>query len=178
MRIDPKYFNRFVFIAALFGAALIVLFTFWNQESREDIFKRRLEMKADSIRSIYFQNISGNDSVQIQQYENKWVVLDFWSTWAPQSRQSHRILNRLKKRHPNKIEIISAASQDPVNEIKSYIKKHGYPFTFVRARALYRDVNPPGVPTQIVYSPDGKVTFVWVGYRDSKQYDEFEKILN
>ena len=171
MRLDPKYFNRFIFYAALLGAALIVVFTLWQQDSREKAFNRQLDKYSDSLPTRYLKLVGKKDSIQIQQFDDRWVVLDFWSTWAPQSKQSHKVLDRFKKRYEDELVVISAASQDPINKINEYRNKHKYPFYFVEGRVLYKDLHPPGVPTQIVFGPEGKVQDILLGYRDSTQYD-------
>ncbi len=177
MRIDPKYFNRFILVAALIGAGLIVFFTLWNQESRERIFSHRLEENTDTLRSIYLQEVLGTDSVRVRQFKRQWVMLDFWASWASPSRKSHQVLDRLKKEYPQKLEIISAASQEPINDIEKYIKEHRYDFLFVKGRSLYKYLNPPGVPTQIIFNPEGNVEEVVIGYHDSTHYDQLRKEL-
>jgi thiol-disulfide isomerase/thioredoxin len=177
VRIDPKYFNRFILIAALIGAGLIAFFTLWNKESRERVFRHRLEENTDTLRSIYLQEVMGTDSVRVQQFKQQWVMLDFWASWASPSRQSHQVLSRLKKKYPQKLEIISVASQEPINDVEKYIQKHQYDFLFVKGLDLYKYLNPPGIPTQIIFEPGGRVEDVVIGYHDSTHYDQLRNEL-
>lgn len=176
MRIDPKYFNKFIFIAAVFGAIIIVFFTIHNKQSREQAFKHQLA-QADSLRYRKLKKVFSDDSTSIQNFSEKYVVLDFWGSQSGPSRSSHQQLANLKKRYPEKLTIIAATVRDPLNAIKKYQDQKNYPFIYVDGFKLVRDLEVPGIPTQIIFKPGGEIMQTILGYRDSAVYDELKQKL-
>jgi len=176
MRIDPKYFNKFILIAAVFGAVIIVFFTIHNKQSREQAFKHQLA-QADSLRYRKLKQVFSDDSTRIQKYSQSYVVLDFWGSQSGPSRSSHQQLAKLKKQYPDKLTIIAATVRDPMNAVTKYQDKNNYPFIYVDGFKLVRELEVPGIPTQIIFKPGGKIMQTILGYKDSTVYDKLKQEL-
>lgn len=176
MRIDPKYFNKFVLLLAVVAALLIVFFTLFNQAGREQAFRRNVE-QADSLRLGALPVLFETDSLRSAEFEDRFVVLNFWASWAPNVEREHRHLQQLKREYDDQLVVIAAAVEDTKEDVRNYMRKHTYPFRFVDGNKLFRDLNVPGIPAQIVYRPDGSLLFMNVGYTDSELYLPLEKEL-
>jgi len=176
MRIDPKYFNKFVLVAAIAAAALIAYFTIFNKMSREKDFRRTVQ-QADSLRYRPLPVVFNPDTVHLVDFEGNYVVLTFWASWAPNINEEHKYLAGLKETYGDRLEVVAAAVEDTKEDLRSYMRGYDYPFTFVEGNKLFQDLHVPGLPSQIVFRPDGSILFMNVGFPESTVYLPLEHAL-
>lgn len=177
MRIDPKYFNTFLVIVAVIAAILIALFTYSNRTAERSDFQQRM-FSQDSLQTLWFPKIQEDDSLRVQDFEGKFVVLDFWSDWSDVSQESHRQLAHIKKQYSDRLQVIAASVNVLHPDVRSYIQDHQFPFQFVEGSQHFSDFNMPGLPAQMMYNPDGKLEHVFLGYPDDTQYDSLKVLLS
>lgn len=170
MRIDPKYFNKFIAVVGVAAALLIVFFTISNQHSREQAFRDAV-YSADSLRYEWLPRFSQPDSLQLKQYEGRFVVLNFWSTWSPPSQDALRDLSNLKQQYDSTLVVVAAAAKDTRDDVMKFRREHSFPFVFVDGTALFNDLLAPGVPSQIIFDPKGRIMAIETGYKGSEQLD-------
>lgn len=177
MRIDPKYFNTFLLIMALVGAALIAYLIISNRSvERADFTKRMFDQ--DSLQTVWWPEVQSDDSLQVSDYEGQIVVLDLWSNWSDASLNSHQQLAKIKREHPNQLNVIAAAVGLTKEETTSYIEEHEFPFQFVAGSQHFSSFNIPGLPVQFVYNSDIELKHVFLGYSDDSQYDSLKVLLS
>ncbi|MBN2733036.1 MAG: TlpA family protein disulfide reductase [Balneolaceae bacterium] len=178
MKLDEKYFVPFIAIVAVVAALIIVFFTVSNRQGREEAFKESIA-EQDSLRYHRMPVLnSTTDSLSISSFSDQFVILDFWASWTESfSRQSHRQLANLKEQYPGKVEIIAAVVRDKPEKTQEYINRYDYPFHFVEGTAVFNGFNVPGVPTQLVYRPNGKLSSVFTGYADSTRMDSLQTLI-
>ena len=85
------------------------------------------------------------------------VLVEFWATWCPPCRSTLSWLGDLKKRHGDRIAILTLAVESPEADVKALVAKLGLPLVWAvgtpeRVRA-FGDVS--AVPTLLVYGRDG-----------------------
>lgn len=120
----------------------------------------------------------GDDSLSVQSFENSYVVIDFWATWtATFSEKAHEQLAKLKNKYPQRVEILAAVVQDKPEKVKGYIRSHNYPFHYTKGTKTFEKFGLPGVPTQLVYSPEGELISVFTGRADAARFDSLQAIL-
>ena len=170
MRIDPKYFNKFITVVALAAALLIVFFTIHNQNSREEAFRDAV-YSSDSLRYTWLQHFDRPDSLQLKRYKGRFVVLNFWSTWSPPSQDALNDLLGLKQRYDSTLVVIAAAAKDTRDNVEKYRRNHAYPFEFVDGTALFNALHAPGVPSQVIFDPKGRIMAIETGYKGAGQLD-------
>ncbi|HKK44654.1 MAG TPA: TlpA disulfide reductase family protein [Balneolaceae bacterium] len=176
MKIDPKYFNRFLAIMAIMAAVIIMFFTFHNQLSDKSDFKKRI-FAQDSLQTIYFHNAQDADSLRISDFKGQYVVLDFWANWSDESLDFHQKLADIKNQYPDKLQIIAAAVGLRRKQVISYMQKHPFPFHFVGGSKPFAVFGVPGLPAQLIYNPDGKLQSVFLGFPDKSQYDSLRTLV-
>lgn len=177
MKLDQKYFVPFLAIAAIITALLITFFTISSQKGQRQVFQNYI-LTQDSLRTELMSALNRSDSLSVSTFRNEYVVLDFWATWSNFSEDVHLELAELVRKYPDNLEVIAAAVQDQPGKIDSYIKRQDLPFHFVNGTAVFNKYDVPGMPTDIVYGPDGNIISVYFGYSDDKKFDSLRTLLS
>lgn len=178
MHIDTKYFVPFILIVATVSAILIGYFTIYVRQQRHQQFLNRMAQQ-DSLKYQAMPVITGSDSLAVVSFDDSYVVLDFWATWtASFSEKAHEQLAKLKRKYPRRLEILAAVVQDKRQKVKSYISRYDYPFHYVNGTKAFEKFGLPGVPIQLVFSPEGEVISVFAGRADAARLDSLNEILS
>ncbi len=176
MRIDPKYFNTFLFIVALVAACLIAYFIISNRSAEKSEFKQRM-FAQDSLQTTWWNEVQTNDSLRVTDFEGAYIVLDLWSNWSDASLNSHTELAKIKQEYPDKLEVMAAAVGLQKQEVEEYIQKHNFPFHYVAGSKQFSEFNMPGLPVQFIYDPKLDLQQVFLGYSDDSQYDSLRVLI-
>lgn len=176
MKLDQKYFVPFLAVMAIVTALLITFFTVSSQQGQREAFREAI-MQQDSLRNETLHELGNSDSLSVSSISDKYVVLDFWATWSNFSLEIHRELAQLVQDYPGKIEIIAAVVQDQPDKITSYMERHNFPFHFVNGTAIFNKYQVPGMPTEIIYNPEGVIQDVYFGYSDTTQFNRLRTLL-
>lgn len=177
MKLDQKYFIPFLAVVAIVTALLITFFTISSQKGQREVFRNYI-LKQDSLNTEQMPQLKESDSLSVSDFQNKFVVLDFWATWSNFSEDAHYQLDELVRQYPDTLEIIAAVVEDQQEKIDAYIGRHNFPFHYVDGTDVFNKYSIPGMPTEIVYSPDGKIIDIFFGYSDSTQYDSLRTLLS
>lgn len=178
MKLDQKYFVPFLAVMAVVTALLIAFFTVSSQKGQREAFRQAI-MQQDSLRNEYMPYIESNDSLRVSSLteNNKYVVLDFWATWSNYSVEVHRELTQLVGEYPERLEVIAAVVKDQPDKISAYLERYNFPFHFVHGTTVFNKYQVPGMPTEIIYSPQGIIVDVYFGYSDSTQYNRLRTLI-
>ncbi len=165
-------------IAAIVSAIIIAYFTIHIRQKRQQSFLEQI-VTQDSLKYRMMPVLLEDDSLGVQSFKNSYVIIDFWATWtATFSEKAHQQLAGLKKKYPHRLEVIAAVVQDKPEKVRSYISRTGYPFHYVWGTKVFEKFNLPGVPTQLVYSPEGELVSIFTGRADPARLDSLNKILS
>lgn len=176
MRIDPKYFNVFLVVIAIFAAGLIAFFTLSNRSAERSSFKEQM-FAQDSLKTVWWPHLKVDDSLRVADFKGQFVVLDLWSDWSDASLNSHTELAKIKSAYPDTLRVIAASVGMKKKNVISYIEKHQFPFYFVAGTKHFSAFNVPGLPAQMVYNPRGELQQIFLGYSGKNQYDSLRKLL-
>lgn len=177
MRLDPKYFNVFLVIVAAIAAILIAVFTLSNRSAEKSDFRRRM-FAQDSLQTVWWTKVQSDDSLRISDLKGQFVVLDFWANWSDASINSHNQLARIKSQYPDTLQVIAASVSLQKEKVNSYIEKHNFPFQFVAGSQHFSEFDVPGLPAQMMYTPNGVLRHIFLGYSGSSQYDSLRALIN
>lgn len=167
-RIDPKYFNRFAWILGIVSVLILAISTIYLHNNAKDNFYKRVKKDQNHVKQVYMKCVFKDDSMRVVDYRNKFVVLDFWGTYASPSKSLFENLSKFQHEYPDKLTVLAACVRNARPTIAKFLKKNGpYPFHFVYGDKLFFHLKVPGVPTIVVYKPDGKLLYVHAGYRNS-----------
>lgn len=177
MKIDPKYFNLFVGTVAVAAAFSIFYFTIRYADNQRESFKQSVADLSD-IKSNWFVHVSGDDSVRVSDFGGKVVILDFWSTWSKPAMESHRVLREIQERFPDRIQVIAASVRDLPENVNEYEEAENYGFYYAEGTRFFQNLRTPGVPSQVIFGPNGELMTVRVGYKSPDDYLALITFLN
>ncbi|HKJ32563.1 MAG TPA: TlpA disulfide reductase family protein [Balneolales bacterium] len=178
LRIDQKYFNRFAIIVGVIAITLLAASSIYLHISSKDKFYKRAKREQGQINQSYLKDVFSNDSLRVADYQHKYVVLVFWATYASPSKPLFKELDNYRKKYPDKITIIAASVRDSRPTIKKYLAKNvHYSFHYVFGNDLFYHLEIPGLPTFIVFNPDGKLLYSHAGYRNSSALKKLKAVL-
>lgn len=152
MRIDPKYFNLFIGICAVFTVIIIIFSTIRYSHNQTVDFQNNV--KEVPFNLISFQSYSEPDSIRLSSFNDRPIIIHFWSTWSEKSHEIHKFLQEYKHQHPD-LSVIAAAVRDADDLILQYIREHPYNFHFVNGTEFYQSMQIPGMPSQILITSNG-----------------------
>lgn len=177
IKIDNKYFVPFVLIVAGVSAILIVWYTVQSREERQQRFRKHITQQ-DTLQLEMMPYYVKDDSISVQSFKGKYVMLTFWATWTAKfSKTSHEQLKKLKKKYPKKFEVIVAVVEDKPKKVKKYLQRHEYPFHYVHGTALFEQYGLPGVPLLLFYSPQGDLLSIFTGSANAARMDSLKAMI-
>src|SRR5699024_6257491 len=107
MTIGPYHFTKFMAIMDVIGIDDITFFTFNNQQSKKNTFNRRI-VKQDTLQKESWLRLGTNDSLEVNDFTNQYVLLQFWTSWLDEPEKVHQELVNLQKVTDHRLEIVSA----------------------------------------------------------------------
>lgn len=123
------------------------------------------------------------NSVSLDSFRGKWVVLDFWGTWCGYCIKGIPAMKAAYEKHKSKCEFISIDCNESREKWLAGVEKYQMPWVH-----LYNsdDVAPrenvsaiyaiQGYPTKIIITPEGIIHKIFVGENDDF-YNELDRVL-
>jgi len=174
MRIDPKYFNRFIAVCAVITAIVIVYSTIrYFDRQVSDFEQNASEIRTDTLS---FRSFSGQDSLRLNQVPPSPTIIHFWSTCSDKSLLVGKFLKSYKKEE-TELNIIAAAVRDGDKKILEFIEKQQADFHFVEGTDLYQTLLAPGLPTQLFLDSSRTIVDTHVGDDTTEIRHKLERLF-
>jgi len=131
------------------------------------------EVEADATAPDFSLTTLSGQTVTLEQYRGKVVLLDFWATWCPPCRMTIPLLIKLQEKYRDEGLIILGISIDDLQQITDkdlrYFKKMSkinYPVLRFNQKVMqdYFAGERLAVPTMFVVDRNGKIRDKIVGY--------------
>lgn len=175
MRIDPKYFNRFIGICALITVIVITYSTIrYSQQQITDFENNVSAIQPDTLS---FRSFSAQDSLHFNEIEERPVIIHFWSTWSDKSIEVGEFLNSFSDRHEELV-VIAAVVRDGDEKVREYINQHQHSFHFVEGTDFFHSLLVPGIPSQIFINSEKEIFDTHVGNEISEIETKLNRLLN
>ena len=119
------------------------------------------------------------ESLQLDDYAGKVVVLDFWASWCVPCRRSFPWMNEMQQKYADRGLIIIGVNLDnDAADAASFLQE--YPAQFRIAydtdKTLAREYGVQAMPSSFMIGRDGKVVDSHLGFK-VKQQDEYEAAI-
>jgi len=122
---------------------------------------------------------SAADSLQLEDYAGKVVVLDFWASWCVPCRRSFPWMNDMQDKYADQGLVIIAVNLDN-NAVDAARFLQEYPASFRIVydsdKALAQQFDVQAMPSSFLIDRDGKVIDAQMGFK-VKQQDEYEAAI-
>lgn len=114
---------------------------------------------------------SATATLNLQQYQGKVVLLDFWASWCGPCRQSFPWLNQMQQKYAAEGLVIIAINEDEERaDAELFLKKYPAQFSllFDAEGQLASQYQLQGMPTSILLDRSGQIRFSHVGFFTNK----------
>jgi len=138
-----------------------------NQSGTNDINKVKLKDLNDK-------------EIDSDQFRGKTVFINFWATWCKPCLQEMLSIESAQAKLKGENVVFLLASNEEVDQIESFIKKHDYTFQYVLLENM-EELNIQALPTTYIFNSEGELKFSETGSRnwdDSTSLNLITTIMN
>lgn len=138
----------------------------------------------DLAPAFSLQDIAGS-TVNLSEYKNKVVLLEFWATWCPPCKASVPELIEVQKKYEAKEFTVLGVSVDRAQDLSNYLVEFSrvyhinYP-VLIGNDDVARKYNVTSIPVSVLIDKKGKIVNIYVGYSANfaeKISAQIEKII-
>jgi thiol-disulfide isomerase/thioredoxin len=119
------------------------------------------------------------ESRQLDEYEGKVVMLDFWASWCVPCRRSFPWMNEMQQTYADRGLVVIAVNLDNnSDDAASFLQEYPAKFRIVydTDKKLAREFEVQAMPTSYLIGRDGKVADMHLGFK-VKQQHEYEAAI-
>jgi thiol-disulfide isomerase/thioredoxin len=119
------------------------------------------------IENATFTDLDGN-TVTLDQFEGKLVLIDFWESWCGPCLQVFPAMADLREEYPDNFEVLAVTvglTEGP-EEAKAFSEENAYPFTWLYdENGVFDELGGSGIPFKVFISPSGELLEIEMGSR-------------
>jgi hypothetical protein len=173
MRIDPKYFNKFMLAVATVCLLTIIYFNFYYQQRQFSGVEERIG-DGSVLTEAKFSKLFTDDEISLSEYQQQKMII-FWATWSERAGELARLIS--ENRVGETVLIISAVVRDSPDQVQQSVVMNNGNFIHVDGTPLYNELMIPGIPSIFIFGVDNRMLYSRIGYRESRDYDELMGVL-
>ena len=120
------------------------------------------------------------ETLSLADLAGKIVVVDFWATWCPYCVRDMPVWQDLLAKYGDDLVILAVdAGGDTFGEMKDFIAKKGYGFTFALGNEAIANAYPcPGIPYDVIIGRDGVIAFTAEGSYGKNMADVMTGVID
>lgn len=174
MRIDPKFFNRFMLVIAFICVIAIIYFNFYYQQRQLVLIDERI---ADGtvLAETDFQGLGWDGEMNLKDLSAEKKMIIFWAPWSERAVELAGLLDDELQNTP--VAVISAVVRDTPEAVQNLGLLTGNNVRHVEGTQVYNDLRIPGIPAIFVFDSENRMIHYKIGYRESRDYDELTAVL-
>ncbi len=134
----------------------------------------KLELVGQPAPKVSVTDLNGKP-IDLQDYQGKWVLVDFWATNCPPCLKEFPRLKRFyRSRHSKGLEIVGISLDEEEDTVQAFQKSWNLPWTLAMSQsdkdATRDNFHVPTIPAMYLINPQGKVTLVDPDVRELEQF--------
>ena len=119
-------------------------------------------------------------ALNLADYNNRVILIDFWATWCPPCKQSMPFLNALRNElHESGFEIIAINVDEDTQEAKTFLES--YPVDYLMAYDSQGDCpakyDVKAMPSSYFIDRQGKIRYVHLGFRHADETEIRARVM-
>lgn len=117
------------------------------------------------------------DTLDLKEYKNKVVYLDFWASWCGPCRKSFPWLNKMQEKYKTRGLVVIGINLDrDIKVAEQFLTKIPAQFLLFSdpTGALGKEYKLQGMPSSYIFNGNGELSDKHIGFTKSK-VDEYEK---
>lgn len=138
-----------------------------DTETESEVPGQDLSEQRPIIQNATFQDLDGN-TVNLDQFEGKLVLIDFWESWCGPCLQVFPAMQDLLEEYPDEFEVLAVTvglTEGPA-EAKEFAEEHGYDFTWLYdENGVFEELGGTGIPFKVYVDPSGELLEIEMGSR-------------
>jgi len=136
--------------------------------------KEPKEVTEITLDKIQLQTLSG-EPVDLKQYKNKTVFINFWATWCKPCIQEMPTIAKAQEQLKDVVFLFP--SNETVDLIEGFKKRKSFDFNYVQSQNM-EALNIMALPTTFIFDSSGKLKFSEAGFRDWSTEENLAIITN
>ena len=121
------------------------------------------QIAVSETQKVKLKDLNGQ-SIDLGQYKGKTIFINFWATWCKPCIQEMPTINNAQSLFKNEDVVFLFASNEEIDQIKKFSKKHSYNFSYVKLENM-EELKIQALPTTFIFDSEGKLKFSETGFR-------------
>jgi hypothetical protein len=175
MRIDPKYFNKFMLIVAFICVIAIIYFNFYYQQRQLVLIDERIGDGSVLVETT-FSELDGEGEVGLPELVGDKKMIIFWAPWSERAVELAGLLQNELQGRP--VSVISAVVRDTPESVQNLGLLTMGNVRHADGTPVYNNLRIPGIPAIFIFDSENRMIHYRIGYRESRDYEELISVLN
>lgn len=140
---------------------------------------RRILILLLVVSALSHVSASASDTLDLDEYSGKVVVVDFWASWCVPCRRSFPWLNSMHDTYADQgLVIVGVNLDNEEDEARKFLEEYPPKFkiTFDSNKQMAREFDVIAMPSSIVIGRDGTIVATHHGFKVKRQ-DEYEAVI-
>jgi peroxiredoxin len=135
-------------------------------------------LTASQVRAVDYELPDVNGQMQsLDQYQGKWVVVNYWATWCGTCMKDLPDLVDMHENNKDKDIVVVGVNFESISEeqLKLFVEKKSIPYPVLRSEPVRVTAlgEVPALPTTYIIDPDGNVVAGEVGLVSRQDLEDY-----
>ena len=162
-------------ILILLGLLIVITITSFDPpQATQEAEHQEITQKDFPLQDFELVNLD-DQSVQLSDFREKVVILNFWATWCPPCRQEMPLLVEIHNKYQPNVIVLGVNSMETSNEVRTFVEgnKLSFPVVLDSDGSVGQQYLVNGLPTTLFIDKKGVLKIRHVGALNNQILDEY-----